>query len=175
MIMDTADLRNTLHSKDEILAFCKSFAPDLAEFEGEKWKLLYALTGTETDFGRCNVPRFEPSYSRFSLAYQRSERLKSGYILYGDLVACSYGAHQLLWCVAAELGFPLSYNPLELWNSSVNLPYVIQFLNKIISKGATSVQEVGICWNTGIGGLANPNKNGLAYAQKLQAIYDNLK
>lgn len=171
--ISTDQLKNGIHSKVELENICLFHAEDL-NFNGNKCALLMAITGNESSFGLNNVPRFELGYSRSSLAYKRSALLQEGYKLYGDLCAMSYGAHQILWISARELGYPIGLNPLNLQSSNVSIPYVVDLINKLIKQGADTVEKIGIAYNSGIGGLNVPNADAIKYSKKLRNYYEQL-
>lgn len=166
-------LKNNLHTKTELEGICKLHANDL-NFDGDRAALLMAITGCESSFGSNNVPRFEFGYSKSSMAYRRSELLQEGYKLWGDLCAMSYGAHQILWITARELGYPLQSSPLDLHSSFISIPYVIDMLNGLIKRGAMLIEEIGCCYNGGIGALKNPQAGSMKYAKILRQYYEKL-
>lgn len=171
--IDGYSLSNQIHTKEQIKVFCSEYASQL-KWDGNARALLYAISGLETSFGSNNVPRFEYSYGRSSIAYRKSSLLQDGFKKYGDLCAMSYGAHQILWVVASELGYPLNTSPLALWDSRISLPYVVKYINRCISSGAKTVLQIGMVYNGGMGALRSKDGPAVLYGVKLNKLYDSI-
>lgn len=59
-------------------------------------RLLWAISGCESEFGRDCKPRFEPGYYLDGGYYRKSEQVRQVVNLYGRAGACSYGPWQVL-------------------------------------------------------------------------------
>lgn len=171
--MNLDQLNSKVHTKAELKALCEKFADQL-KFEGDRLAFLFALSGNESSFASENRPRFEFGFSRSSLAFRRSKQLQEASDLFGDLSAMSYSAHQILYISARELGFPSERHPLYLQDSNEAMPYVVAFINRLIDKGAKSLEQIAVAYNGGMGALAKPEPRHLQYAKRLRNFYSQL-
>lgn len=157
-------------SKIELERICRIYSDSI--LFSNPFALLVALSGCETSFGTDIVARFEYGYSKNSLAYRRSTLLQEGYKLHGDFCAMSYGPWQILWIVAVENGYKMDLEPGDLRSGDASGPFVVKVLNKILQKGASTVEQIGIAYNGGFGALKDPNPGHLKYAKRLRQYYD---
>lgn len=69
-------------------------------------RLLWAIAGCESDYGRqAEVARHEAAYMPGGRYYQQSLELRKAYQRFGVPAACSWGAWQLMFPTARELGY----------------------------------------------------------------------
>lgn len=162
-----------MNSKYELIELARLYANDFKLKDGSPLHFLLALMSVESSLGRNNVPRFELSYSRLSIAYKKSELLKEGHKQWGDLAAMSYGPAQILWIVARELGY--QGHPLDLWHGVNSMPWVIKVINRNIEKGADTLDRLAASYNAGLGALKNPDLWPSRYLQKFRLAYDEMK
>lgn len=171
--MDTAILNNEINTKNDLISFAKNNAPACQlDSSIDPYFFLLALMTVESSFGFQNVPRFEYSFSKNSIAYKRSTMLQQGYELWGDLCACSYGPCQILWIVAKEQ-FGFAGHPLELWHGAVSVPYAVNLLNKLTVQGASSLAKLAGAYNGGPGVIKNPASMPLDYVKKFTLAYQD--
>lgn len=165
----TSALQHEMNSYEELVRLAKYHGDATALGSISTFHFLMALMGAESSYGTDNVPRFEYSYSRSSIAFKRSKLLQEGYEKWGDLCAMSYGPTQILWIVAKELGYP--DHPLNLWSAVVSLPYTCDLLKKNFAKGAHSVEALAASYNAGAGVIAKPKDWPTKYVQKVVGYY----
>jgi len=113
-------------------------------------RLLAALAMVESAGGRDRRFRFEGAYYVDGFYFKRSPEMQERYNRWqlgiqksmlevaGRLTACSFGPWQVLYTVAAELGF--DGPPWELADPKVNLHFAIKLINQ---RHAHHVQEMG--------------------------------
>lgn len=88
----------------------------------DKAKVLWAFAGIESNFGQRMTPNQEDGYD-WGGCYANKRLL----VRWGSWAACSYGAFQIMYPVALELGFKGS--PLDLCVPSANIDIAIKYLN----------------------------------------------
>lgn len=174
MAHSTLQLKNGIHSREEIQNICKYHEAEF-NFDGNKMAFLMALAGQETNFGRINVMRHEPAYGPGGLYFQKSSLLRDAWDTWGALVCASYSAHQILYIVCRELGFPADISPLEIWSSIIAVPYVVEFLNTKIKKGIDTPDKLFGVYNAGEGALKNRDRWPAKYVLNALASYETLK
>lgn len=170
----TVDLKKKAHTPDELTSiiyenYSKIDAPGI-----DARKLLITIAKMESSFGADCRPRFEPAYYPGGLYFKKSKELQFAFEHWGALVSFSYGPFQIMWVVAHELGFPNHQPPLDLWSGHFSAPFVVKYINRSISKGATKVEQILATYNGGLGALKNPNDAVKRYVLKGLSIYQSL-
>jgi hypothetical protein len=125
----------------------------------DKELILAALAEKESSGGRNNCPRFEPAYipvgERFTIQGRvivgtgrgMSPVARQRWSMWGLASAASYSPWQILYHTAADLGY--TGPPWDLWDPKVSRPWATLLLEKILSKGATTIEQVADAWNSG--------------------------
>lgn len=131
--------------------------------DGER--LLLALAGNESGFGRQSGLRVEAGYSPGGKYF--TPFLKAAFAAYGKAACGSWGPFQIMYPTAYELGFR-GY-PWGLFTAEISLPWVVAMLNRRIfpdlPKGlpeAEFVAKVGDGYNTGSSKKGAPPKEYIA-------------
>lgn len=112
--------------------------------------LLWAISGLESSFGRMAMfVRQEPAYAPNGVYYHRSPELRSLWQVYGVLAASSFGAFQLMYVVAYELGF--MGHPIALQEHDTCARYATTLIRDrfIQRQQATTLTQVLDAYNTG--------------------------
>ena len=152
----------------ELARLCKIFGasltPDLAGTDDGSGKpidgarLLWAISGRESSFGKNMTPRHEPAYDVGGLYWRTSEEVKQGVGRYGRDFACSYGPLQIMACNAS------GHTPEELGSDpEAALGAAVAHLKIIIlyRQMAKTIAEICQCWNGGhIGARTTPGYVG---------------
>lgn len=142
-------------------------------------RLLRAIAAVESSGGANNYPRFERAYAPagFTATIQGHTVKGTGrawnhivakrWAEWGMASACSWGPWQILYHTAADLGYDGS--PVDLWTFSE--PWVRKRLDKIMRKGAATVEEIADAWNSGThtDSITVPE-----YRAKVLAAYDSV-
>lgn len=165
----------SLNSKDQILGLCKFHGPDLeAKFIENKAAFLFALAGKETSYGAQNFFKYEPAYGPGGLYLKRSKMLQDLYYGkgYGGLVCGSWGPWQILAITAIE-NQKFAGHPAELHNAMVSIPYVVGFLNYLVSKGADTIEKLAAAYNGGLGAIQDPRRWPKKYVEDFLVLYDS--
>ena len=147
----------------EIWELCKSVSLNAPSgIDGAR--LLWALAGNESSFGRNAVPRHEAGYCRGGAYFDKAMTAK-----WGCWAHCSYGPWQILYVNAARHGDILS--PVDLVSPQVSLEVTVRFLNaEILGKqGARTLDEIGDAYNSG---NFRDRNIPILYVQRLRAIYE---
>ena len=114
-------------------------------------KILTAIAVVESDFGKCNRPRYEKSYDIGGTVYNldKSGLYRGKWLEYGSLMACSYSSFQIMYMVACELGYKSS--PIDLSNDEIAISWVIKLINRRILgvQNARLPQEIADAYNSG--------------------------
>jgi hypothetical protein len=167
--MGTAPKPQPLHSlvvamsRAELARLCQAYGgaladdlkgcagPDGAALDGPR--LLWALSGRESSFGKNMTPRHEPAYD-VGGRYANSSEIQQGLALWGRDFACSYGPLQIL-AVNAK-----GFTPMELGESpETALAAACAFLRLYVLRHckAKTLKEICECWNGGhIGATTTP-------------------
>ena len=169
----TSSLKSDMHSKEELDTICQMISEGAKVGDTNPLSLIKAIATLESNYGRFCVPRYEPAYGTSGLYYASSALVKMGNASYGSLSACSFGPFQILWCVAAELGYPFVCSPLDLWSGMISGPYAILQLEKLFARGAKTTGELLRCYNGGLGALKKPNQKTLNYQEKGLKLYNS--
>lgn len=139
-------------------------------------RVLRAIAAVESGGGDNNYPRFEVSYAPAGKAFTVQGRVLRGtgrnwnpivaerWARWGMPSACSYGPWQILYHTAADLGY--DGNPVDLWWLSEN--WVRKRLDRIMAKGANTVELIADAWNSGTHKDANTVPE---YRAKVLAAY----
>lgn len=112
--------------------------------------LLYAISGCESTFGqRAEFVKHEPGYLPGGLYFKRSQALRTAYYTYGVLAASSFGAFQLMFIAAAEMGF--AGHPVELQQHAICAKYAADLIRKrfIYGQGCKTLAQVLDAYNSG--------------------------
>lgn len=112
--------------------------------------LLWAISGNESGFGRMSqFARHEPAYMPNGIYYKRSPLLRSLWQLYGVLAACSFGAFQIMYVTAVEMGF--KGHPIRLQQHDLCAQAAASLILKrfVQGHGATTLAQVLDSYNSG--------------------------
>lgn len=168
--MNIEQIVSPFHSQNDLKDICKFNSSLLNFWPNENgWAFLWALCGVESDYGSYDVPRFEAAYGPGGLYFKKSRVVRDLYSKYGALASCSYGAGQILYVVAQEMGY--SKNPLCLWSASESIPLIVKYLNRLIEKGARNIIELSHAYNGGPGALRRPIEDVIVYGKKFTTEY----
>jgi hypothetical protein len=130
-------------------------------------RLLYAIAGRESIFGRLReFVRAEPAYQPKGKYF--NAQVRAAWDRYGILVSSSYGSFQVLYVVAAELGF--NDHPIKLQDDEVCAYWAARLIRQrfIHGQGAKTLRDVADAYNSGgIGGFV-PS----AYIEAVTAFYE---
>jgi hypothetical protein len=134
------------------LLYGASLKPDLAHTDDgfgqpiDGPKLLWAMAGRESTFGKDLGPRHEPAYDFGGLYYRTSADLQHGIALYGRDYACSYGPLQIMACNAKGYSpFELGADPEKALGAAV-ARLRIEVLGRQLAR---TLDQICDCWNTG--------------------------
>src|SRR3972149_11779757 len=124
-------------SKQDISMHITSWMDQLPALPGaDVPRLLLAISGVESSYGKNNIPRHEDSYCR----NQNGRNVNAIVILrhrrWGCEACCSWGPWQQLYHQSADLGFAGA--PHELTDPQSSLPFVIKRLRQIIQRGVVT-------------------------------------
>ncbi len=103
--------------------------------------LLWAIGGAESSFGRNNVPRHEAAYCRRGRYFDPKLDRK-----FGCHAHCSYGPWQLMYAnvvTIKPIDPELMLDPLHA------LPITVEWLRRVIKRGAVTVRDIADAWNSG--------------------------
>jgi len=159
-IIELHDYKNGMNDGPLLFQICITHGKKLVignlkpEVKGEEF--LYALSGTESNFGRFDIARYEKSYDRNGVYGGKNALLNKSLNDYGALAACSYGPWQIMYATAVNLGF--AGHPLELWAAERCIPYVVRYINRSIERGAASIDDLLDSYNTGSHTIGRPPK-----------------
>lgn len=166
-MLKASDLTSGFVSTKELSDICRELAPRISNSFGlDKPALLMALSGNESSFGKNNVPRFEPAFAPGG-KYFKNVQLQGLYKICGALACCSWGPFQIMAIRALELGY--DGHPADLHDPKVSGPFVIAHINKAISDGAKTWEDVLDAYNTGSFRVGEPPKD---YIAKFWVNYD---
>lgn len=132
--------------------------------------LLWTIAGCESDFGRLALyVRHEPAYMPGGKYYAKSYDLRQMYARYGVLAASSYGAWQVMFPTARELGF--SGHPIDLQLSESAAWAAALIRTRIIGQqNAATLEQILDAYNTG---TAKDRNVPLSYITKGVAFYQH--
>lgn len=171
--LSTIDLRKKAHTQAELQQIIDVNAPNVqGGLDGRK--LLMTIARLESGFGQDCRPRFEPAYYPGGLYFKKSKDLQTAFDQWGALVSFSYGPFQIMWVVAFERGYIAAQPPLDLWSGAVSCPYVVNYLNHCMSKGAKQLDSILACYNGGLGAMKNQNDQVKKYVLRGLSIYQSL-
>jgi hypothetical protein len=137
-----------LNSADDINTAIATHAQDLVMTQINRMALLAAFASVESSFGMEDQPRYEPAFGLDGMYFRKSKDLQFDYYSkYGPLVAMSYGPWQIMYPTAKSVGF--LGHPLDLWPAYNSCPYVVEFLNQLFKRGATTVEKLAQGYNSG--------------------------
>lgn len=157
--------------KQAVLGCCSQYGPQLhvpAGIDGPR--LMAAISSVESSVGYDCGPRHEPSYDVGGGVYTGSQSQRDLVAAYpspaGSLLcspaACSYGPWQMMF----DNFTGLTPAQLETEIDALAQAFVKQFNSYVIGfRKASSLDEIGECWNAG---HITPDP---AYTVKLQAAY----
>lgn len=172
--MESVILNNQINTKHDLISFALLYSKEMkVDASIDPYYFLLALMQVESSFGIQNIARFELSYSRSSIAYKKSRLLQEGHEKWGDLAACSYGPTQILWIVAAELGY--NATPIELFHGANSIPYTVKLLNKLAAGGGNTLERLAAAYNGGLGALKSKDSWPAAYIKKFVQAYEDMK
>jgi hypothetical protein len=136
-------------------------------------RLLLTLAGLESNFGEQRLfVRFEPAYAPDGMYYNKSLVLRKLWFIYGALSASSFGAFQIMYATARELGF--TGNPVLLQNDDICAQWATELITKrfIKAQGVKTLEQVLDAYNSGNAHDTNVPK---AYVAKGLQIYNSLQ
>jgi hypothetical protein len=126
-------------------------------------RLLWALSGRESGFGRNMKPRHEPAYDAGGHYANRPE-ISEGLEKYGSAFACSYGPLQIMACNAR------GFTPTELAaepEKAVMAAVAMLRLTVLRAQNAATLEQICQAWNAGhVGGRCTPG-----YEQEVRHFY----
>jgi hypothetical protein len=109
-------------------------------------RMLWAIAGRESSFGKNLGPRFEPAYYIGGKLWMRSLELQAGVSKYGRAFACSYGPLQIM-AVNAK-GFSLEEISTDM--EKATQAAVARIRTDILRRQrAKKLSEICDAWNTG--------------------------
>jgi len=135
--------------------------------------VLLTISGLESTFGQQRLfARLEAGYAKGGHYYLRSPEVRKLWATYGCLAACSYGAFQLMFVTATELGF--DGHPVDLQTDTTCAYWAAQLISRRIIKaqGATTLAQVLDGYNSGSSRDENVPE---AYIAKGISLYNSLK
>lgn len=107
--------------------------------------MLWALAAVESTYGRDRQHRrVEPSYMPGGEEYRRSPQIRSLWARWGEEGASSYGAWQMMYATALDLGF--AGPPEGLIPDEVLAPLVVAYVHR---SGALVLADVADAYNSG--------------------------
>ena len=112
--------------------------------------LLYAITGNESSFGtRAEFVRAEPAYMRGGMYFERAAHLRQQWFRWGVLAASSFGAFQLLYITAYELGF--RGHPIDLQQHDISARWVNTLITErfVRTRGVQTLRDLLDAYNSG--------------------------
>lgn len=112
--------------------------------------LLWAISGNESTFGRRReFVKHEPAYLPGGRYYMRSTALHASFIRYGVLAASSFGAFQMMYPTACELGF--IGHPIALQDDDICADYAVKLIrHRIIgAQDAKTLRDALDAYNSG--------------------------
>lgn len=105
--------------------------------------LLWAIGGVESSHGKVNVPRHEQAYCMGGRYHERNLYWK-----FGCMAHCSWGPWQIMftnvWSISRQ-----QITPMEMADPHAALFVTIEWLNRVIRRGAGSVAAIADAWNSG--------------------------
>jgi hypothetical protein len=135
-------------------------------------RLLLAISGIESTYGKRRMfVRLEPSYAPGGRYYKNSSTVRDRWYSYGCLAASSYGAFQIMFITAQELGF--TGHPIELQKDEACAYWATQLITERIIKrqGATTLEQVLDAYNSG---NAKDNIVPVTYVRHGVELYNDL-
>lgn len=150
----------------QIAAACVEFGPQVEPLPAgvDGVKLLWALSGNESSFGKNVSPRHEPAFD-IGGAYSKSGNMRVLLEEYGSAAACSYGPWQVLLTNAA------TFSPSDLSDITTAAQASVSFLNSLLRRyRPLNLVQIGQCWNHGCP-TGNPSPGVVAYTDELQHNY----
>lgn len=139
-------------------------------------RLLWALAGIESDYGRlAEYARHEPAYMPGGRYYQQAFALRQAWARWGVLAACSFGAFQIMHATARELGYDGPPHGLIDHETCARWARTLIVRRFIDGHGATTLRSIFDAYNSGThrDGVvpADYIRKGLAaYGQPLPAL-----
>lgn len=131
--------------------------------------LLWALAGVESSFGAQRLyARYEPAYAPGGI-YFASPNMKALWGRYGAPAACSWGAFQIMYVVAWELGYrdaPWGLQDDDTCASYASKLIIDRFFG---AQHLTRPEDIFDAYNTG---TAKDRVIPVAYIMKAKGIYD---
>lgn len=159
-MLKVEDLTIDFHTPSHLEKICAELAPGLQfAFGLDKYGILMALAGVETDFAKINRPKHESAYAPGG-SYFKNTGLQGLYKMYGAMASCSWGPWQLMAVKALELGY--EGHPALLHDGTLSGPFVVMNLNKIVQGGALTVEQMCDAYNTGSFRVGEPPKEYIA-------------
>lgn len=130
---------------EDVARACRAWGPQLRVPAGvDGVKLLWALSGCESSFGKHAWPRHEPAYDcggRYAMNAEQAHLLD----LYGAAAACSYGPWQLLL-----VNVEPQASPDEMENLNRCAMATVQFLNRLLEREKPqTLEEIAEAYNSG--------------------------
>ena len=162
----------TVFSNANLAEACSRFGPSLQLIAGiDGARLLWALAGCESSFGRNCVPRHEPYYHDMATAKPvLNPRLVHLTELYGCAAHSSFGPWQLLLLNTPDGTHPQFFDELA---QAARL--TVEFINDhvIRAKGATSIAQIAATYNSGCSNLGKMSSGVHRYVDQCEAYYEH--
>lgn len=134
-------------ARAELITTCRKNGSllDLVGTSIDGVRLLWALAGNESSFGRNCLPRYESAFYTGG-AYGSSDQMGPLIAKFGHNAACSYGPWQLMLVNAPVGTVPEDFASID--NAAL---FTVDFINHRIIKaqGAKTVEEIADSYNSG--------------------------
>lgn len=137
-----------------LMKACTAFGPYIAGLTHEDKpvdgrKLLAAISGTESDFGkRREFVRMEKGYAPGGHYFSKSLEVRALWQRWGCLAASSFGSFQLMYVTTTEMGF--NGHPIDLQDDMTCAYWATELINKrFIKRGAKTLRDILDSFNSG--------------------------
>lgn len=134
-------------ARAELITTCRKNGSllDLVGTSIDGVRLLWALAGNESSFGRNCLPRYESAFYTGG-AYGSSDQMVPLIAKFGHNAACSYGPWQLMLVNAPVGAVPEDFASID--NACL---FTVNFINHRIirGQGAKTVEEIADSFNSG--------------------------
>ncbi|MBK9497051.1 MAG: hypothetical protein IPO08_21570 [Xanthomonadales bacterium] len=113
-------------------------------------RLLWALAGIESDYGRlAEFARHEPAYMPRGRYYTQSIEQRQAWARWGITAACSFGAWQVMAATAREMGYDGPPHGLIDHETCCRVATALITRRFVIAHGVTTLRDVFDAYNSG--------------------------